>query len=65
MPGGLGVAEASLIGALELLGMVGLESTASASALLARLATLWWAVVCGFVGFGIFKLTQPKGPPSD
>ena len=61
MPGGLGVAEASMIGALKLLGMVTSGAVASAAAVLTRLATLWWAVGWGFIGFVAFQRLIGKG----
>jgi uncharacterized membrane protein YbhN (UPF0104 family) len=54
LPGGLGVTEASMISALQLLGLVAEPSVASAVTLLARLATLWWAVAVGAVAFALF-----------
>ncbi|MEL6177578.1 MAG: lysylphosphatidylglycerol synthase transmembrane domain-containing protein [Myxococcota bacterium] len=64
MPGGLGVAEASMIGALMLLGMVQSEAVASAAAVLTRLATLWWAVGWGFIGFVLFQRWVGPSAPS-
>jgi hypothetical protein len=34
-------------------------STATASMLLVRLATLWWAVLVGFAALGLLKLRHP------
>lgn len=55
MPGGLGVAEASMIGVLGLFGMITDESVATATVVLTRGATLWWAVLWGFVAFLLFQ----------
>lgn len=46
MPGGLGVTEAGMTGVLERLAGMG-TSVATATTLLVRFATLWWAVVLG------------------
>src|SRR5690606_23799457 len=49
LPGGLGVAEGSMVGLLVLL--VGVDSsTAAAATLLIRLFTLWFGVAWGMVG---------------
>lgn len=55
LPGGLGVTEASMITVLQWLDMVREASVASALTILARLATLWWAVVVGAVAFVLFE----------
>ena len=60
MPGGLGVAEVSMIGVLQLLKMVSDESVATAAAVITRTATLWWAVLWGFVAFIVFQQTVGK-----
>ncbi len=60
LPGGLGVTEAGMITVLQTFGMVGDEAVASAATILTRLATLWWAVVCGVVAFFIFQRFVPK-----
>ena len=62
MPGGLGVAEVSMIGVLALLGMVADESVATAATVLTRTATLWWAVLWGFVAFVIFQRWIARNP---
>jgi uncharacterized protein (TIRG00374 family) len=59
MPGGLGVTEALIQQQLVRLGHLD-PSIATASMLLVRLATLWWAVVVGFVALGLLKLRYPK-----
>ena len=54
VPGGLGVTETSLQGQLEELGHV--SATAStASMILVRFATLWFAVLVGFVSLSVLK----------
>jgi len=59
VPGGLGVAEAILQGGLSELAGVPL-ATATGAMLLCRLATLWWAVVVGFVALGLLRLRFPR-----
>lgn len=54
-PGGLGVAETSLESQLVTLGHLS-AGAATLSMLLIRFATLWWAVVVGFVALGLLKL---------
>jgi glycosyltransferase 2 family protein len=49
LPGGLGVAEASMTGLIRVLGDVP-AATAAAATVLIRLATLWYGVALGFVG---------------
>jgi glycosyltransferase 2 family protein len=64
-PGGLGVTEASLFGLLLLaLEAAGLESAAAAAAatttvLLARLCTLWFAVLVGVIATMLFSRLDP------
>jgi glycosyltransferase 2 family protein len=55
LPGGLGVTEAGMISALQVLEIVSLPAVASAASILARLATLWWAVVVGVVAFAAYQ----------
>ena len=56
MPGGLGVTEAGMTGLLQALGGSGMTaSVATATTMLVRLATLWWAVVVGFVALAVFR----------
>jgi uncharacterized membrane protein YbhN (UPF0104 family) len=52
VPGGLGVAEASMIGLFHRLGGVS-KADAAAVTVLVRLATLWFAVVVGLVALGV------------
>lgn len=47
LPGGIGLTEASMAGILVAMGME--ASVASAATLVTRVATLWWAVVIGWV----------------
>lgn len=54
VPGGLGVAEGLLQSQFVRLGGVA-PGPATASMLLIRLATLWWAVVVGFVALGVLR----------
>ncbi len=54
VPGGLGVTETSLKGQLQELGHVG-ATTATASMILVRFATLWFAVLVGFVSLSMLK----------
>mgnify|MGYP001178335938 FL=1 len=57
-PGGLGVAETSLESQLVTVGHLS-AGAATLSMLLIRFATLWWAVVVGFVALGLLKLRFP------
>ncbi len=52
LPGGLGVADASMAGLLHALGDVS-RADAAAATVLIRLATLWFAVAIGLVALGI------------
>ena len=54
VPGGLGVTETSLQGQLQELGHVG-ATTATAAMILVRFATLWFAVLVGFVSLSLLK----------
>ena len=65
VPGGLGVAEASMIGLFHRLGGVS-KPDAAAVTVLIRLATLWFAVVVGLVALGIedrLERRQAGGSP--
>jgi uncharacterized protein (TIRG00374 family) len=58
VPGGLGVTETSLQGQLHELGHV--EATAATAAMiLVRFATLWFAVLVGFVALSMLKRRHP------
>lgn len=59
VPGGLGVTEAVIHE--QLVHVAGApEPIAAASMILIRLATLWWAVLVGFVALGWLRLSFPK-----
>lgn len=58
VPGGLGITETSLQGQLQELGHVA-STTATASMILVRFATLWFAVVVGFVSLSLLKRRHP------
>ena len=58
VPGGLGVTETTLQGQLQELGHVG-ATTATASMILVRFATLWFAVLVGFVSLSLLKRKHP------
>jgi uncharacterized protein (TIRG00374 family) len=58
VPGGLGVTETSLRGQLQELGHVN-ATTATASMILVRFATLWFAVLVGFVALSWLKRRHP------
>ncbi len=61
LPGGLGATEASMAGMLVTL-PTGLEGgAAAATTVLARLATLWFAVVVGLIALPIFRLLVRRG----
>lgn len=59
VPGGLGVTEAMLFEQLVLLAGVD-KPIATASMLLIRLATLWWAVLVGFAALGVLRVAFPR-----
>jgi glycosyltransferase 2 family protein len=58
VPGGLGVAEALIQEQLVHLGGVP-QGPATASMILIRFATLWWAVLVGFAALGLLRLRFP------
>jgi uncharacterized protein (TIRG00374 family) len=58
VPGGLGVTETSLQGQLQELGHVG-ATAATASMILVRFATLWFAVLVGFASLSLLKRRHP------
>jgi glycosyltransferase 2 family protein len=58
VPGGLGVTEGSLMAQMTQIGHVS-ESNATAAMILVRFATLWFAVVVGFVALSIMKRRHP------
>jgi uncharacterized protein (TIRG00374 family) len=55
LPGGLGVAEGSMIGALLLHGVFTVEARAATATYLIRFATLWFGVVVGFLALLVFR----------
>jgi uncharacterized membrane protein YbhN (UPF0104 family) len=56
MPGGLGVTEASMAGVLATVGGRAMTtSVATATTMLVRIATLWWAVVLGFLALALHR----------
>lgn len=59
VPGGLGVAETMIQEQLVRLGGVA-QGDATASMILIRFATLWWAVLVGFAALGILRLRFPE-----
>jgi uncharacterized membrane protein YbhN (UPF0104 family) len=59
IPGGLGLVEGMLREALLHLGGVE-QGAATASMILVRLATLWWAVVVGFIALFLLRLRFPS-----
>lgn len=58
VPGGLGVTESALMGQMTAMGNVE-SSTAAAAMILVRFATLWFAVVVGFVALSLLKRRHP------
>jgi uncharacterized membrane protein YbhN (UPF0104 family) len=57
LPGGLGVAETSMTGLIQVLGDAS-RAAAVAATVLIRLATLWFAVVLGLAGLGVELLLE-------
>jgi uncharacterized membrane protein YbhN (UPF0104 family) len=58
VPGGLGVTETSLKGQMQEFGGVSSE-TSTGAMILVRFATLWFAVLCGFVALTVLKRRYP------
>lgn len=58
VPGGLGVTESALMGQMTTMGHVE-SSTAAAAMILVRFATLWFAVIVGFVALSLIKRRHP------
>ncbi|HEX3594149.1 MAG TPA: lysylphosphatidylglycerol synthase transmembrane domain-containing protein [Polyangiaceae bacterium] len=54
VPGGLGIVETMLREQLVVLGGVA-KATATSSMILVRFATLWWAVLVGFIALGVLR----------
>lgn len=59
VPGGLGVTESALHSQLRLLGGVA-QPIATASMILVRFATLWFAVLVGFSALGLLRWRHPE-----
>jgi uncharacterized protein (TIRG00374 family) len=59
VPGGLGVTETSLQGQMQRLGHVG-PAASTAAMILVRFATLWFAVLVGFVALSILRQLYPR-----
>jgi len=59
VPGGLGVTESALKGQLQELGHVS-AGTSTAAMMLVRFATLWFAVLVGFIALGVLRARYPK-----
>ncbi len=58
VPGGLGVTEGALMGQMTRMGGVG-ANTATAAMILVRFATLWFAVIVGFLALSLLKRRHP------
>ncbi len=58
VPGGLGVTETALQGQMQELGHVG-ATTSTAAMILVRFATLWFAVLVGFLALSLLKRRYP------
>ena len=61
LPGGLGVAEGSMTGLIQVLGDVP-KAAAVAATVLIRLATLWFAVALGLVGLAVEEWQYRRQP---
>jgi uncharacterized protein (TIRG00374 family) len=59
VPGGLGVTETSLQGQMQELGHVA-PATSTGAMILVRFATLWFAVLVGFVAVSLLKRRYPR-----
>lgn len=59
VPGGLGIAEGMIQEQLVRLGGVG-QGDATASMILVRFATLWWAVLVGFAALAVLRVRFPR-----
>ena len=64
LPGGLGVAETSMTGLIQVLGDAS-RAAAVAATVLIRLATLWFAVVLGLAGLGVELLLERSARSRD
>lgn len=63
LPGGLGVADASMIGLIRVLGDT-TRAAAAAATVLIRLATLWFAVALGLLGLAVEARVRRAQPVS-
>ena len=61
LPGGLGVADASMTGLIRLLGDTS-KAAAAAATVLIRLATLWYGVLLGLVGLAVEERLARRQP---
>jgi uncharacterized membrane protein YbhN (UPF0104 family) len=61
VPGGVGVAEATMAGLISRLGDTTMADGTAITAI-ARGLTLWWAVLVGVVALGVFFLRRPTRP---
>ncbi len=59
LPGGLGVTEAGMTGALTTFGVE--AAAATGMTILCRLATLWWAVLLGILALGVHRARYAPG----
>lgn len=59
IPGGLGVTESTMQQMVVRLGNIA-AGTATSGMLLTRFATLWWAVLLGFLSLAILKIRHPE-----
>jgi glycosyltransferase 2 family protein len=57
VPGGLGVTEGAMLRQLTDLGHIG-ENVSTAAMILVRFATLWFAVLVGFIALGLLKFRK-------
>jgi uncharacterized protein (TIRG00374 family) len=62
LPGGLGVADASMTGLIRHLGDT-TKAGAAAATLLIRLSTLWFAVVLGLIGLAVEERSYRRSQP--
>jgi uncharacterized membrane protein YbhN (UPF0104 family) len=62
LPGGLGVADASMTGLIHVLGDTS-KAAAAAATVLIRLATLWFAVVLGLLGLAVEARLHRRAAP--
>lgn len=64
MPGGLGVTEVGMTGLLQTLGSPSVTpAIASATTIMVRVATLWFAVLVGAIALALYRTTRTPGAP--